>query len=182
MSYVDNKRATALNIKSERVREYIEFSGKFKKRFIELILVVNFKKYYETGVIDGKLEELVSRFGKQYKRNIVDKPIFISWNKGDDIEDRTVNLLNLKLGSGASEFLEYVIENTLSPLEGISSKNQEPATLPSANASKGIMPEPVPEPVNPEDDTIDEKTLRQFDDDDVDEDNLIPTDYISSKK
>ena len=180
MSYVDNKRATALNIKSARVREYIEFSGKYKKRFIELILMTNFKKYYETGVIDGDLEKLISRFEKKYKRSIVDNPIFISWNKGDTTEDRTVTLLNLKLGSGASEFLEYVIENTFKPLEIGAVIPKESAALPPAKESTDTIPKSDTDSNVADDDSIDEKTLRQFDDDD--DDNLIPTDYISSKK
>lgn len=115
MSYIDNKKVTMLDFKSDIVRDQFKFCGNFKKRYLMLMLKINFPEYYINGSITGELEILVNHFSRKYTKKEVENPIFIGWNRGNDVENKTVTLLNIKLGGGASEFIEYVLENSIVP-------------------------------------------------------------------
>lgn len=118
MSFKDNKSVTVLDIKSDKIREQLEFCGNFKKRYIMLMLKQNFPYYY-LGMKDDMLEPLINHFKKKYEKKNIENPIFLSWSKGIEIENKTVTLLNIILGGGASEFVEYVLENTIIPVDDI---------------------------------------------------------------
>lgn len=113
MGFVDNKKCTVLDIKKPHIKGYLIYCGNFKKRFIELILKINFPEYYCTGTMDHELKILVDMFKKPYVRREIEDPIIIGWKSGNAEDDKTVKLLNIILGGGASEFLEYVLYNTI---------------------------------------------------------------------
>ena len=117
MPFLDNRTVTALDIKSEDIQSILAFCGRSRKRFIEAIIYINFPEYYINGTISDKLGELIEKYRKEYTRRLINNPIYLSWEKRDPIDDKTATLLNVKLGSGASAFVEHLITHTLIPRE-----------------------------------------------------------------
>lgn len=115
MSFLDNRTVTALDIKSEHVRSILKFCDRSRKRFIETVIYINFPEYYSDGTISEELSELIETYKKKYTRIHISKPIYLGWEKRDPIDDKTAILLNVKLGSGASAFVEYLIAKTIVP-------------------------------------------------------------------
>ena len=140
MPFLDNRTVTALDIKSEDIQSILAFCGRSRKRFIEAIIYINFPEYYINGTISDKLGELIEKYRKDYTRRLISKPIYLGWEKRDPIDDKTATLLNIKLGSGASDFVEHIMTCTLLSHELSSTDERRPISenrpMPNRNDDK----------------------------------------------
>lgn len=140
MPFLDNRTVTALDIKSEDIQRILAFCGRSRKRFIEAIIYINFPEYYIDGTMNDKLSELIEKYRKDYTRRLISKPIYLGWEKRDPIDDKTATLLNIKLGSGASDFVEHIMTCTLLSHELSSTDERRPISenrpMPNRNDDK----------------------------------------------
>lgn len=56
---------------------------------------------------------MIKRCQMKYERKPIDDPLYLNWDKNDPIDMKTATLLNIMLGSGASDFVEILICSSL---------------------------------------------------------------------
>lgn len=178
-----------LNNRDERTcYDFFKRCGRRWKPFLVTVLEARFPNYYEKLIIDGELEILIKKYARKFTREKGANPIFLGWHSNEyELDSRTDYLLNAQLQQGAKDFIVFILKDTLPFIFG------NVSTVSAISNDENVKDDQLPkdneeyegdDQTSTDDDEyeIEDRTLDQFDDDFDDDYEIIPANYISSKK
>lgn len=157
-----------------KCKQLLDTLGKGKKAFLQTTLMYLYPEYFSTGKISEELSSLIEKYHKPFDKDETKPGIFFGWHFFDDLDDRASHdLLNVRLGGGAKDFIVYIL-STSHPLffgNAISTpapaEEKRPETISTTKAEVPV-----------DDYEIEDRVLDQFDDDYV----IIPANYEEGSK
>ena len=171
-----------LNNEEERICYHFFMKiGRRWKPFLITVLEARFPDYYEKLIIDGELEILIKRYAKKFTKEKGANPIFLGWHSNEyELDSRTDYLLNARLQQGAKDFVVFILKDTLPFMFSDVITHSDYKNVTGNQTPKDNEEYEGDGQTSTDDDEyeIEDRTLDQFDDDY----DIIPADYISSKK
>lgn len=157
-----------------KCKKLLDTLGKAKKAFLQTTLMYRYPEYFSTGKISDELRSLIEKYHKPYDKDETNPGIFFGWHFFDDLDDRASHdLLNVKLGGGAKDFIVYVLSTSHPLFFGNTMSISAPAEKEQPKTVTTSKVEAMDD-----DYEIEDRVLDQFDDDYV----IIPANYEEGTK